>query len=186
MAIGLVALGRVVTGGGEPILPTPVTTTTPSAATTEPPPSTTVPVGDVGIENAATFDPYGGGGENDDTVINLVDGDIATSWRTERYQDPLVGIKPGVGVTFTMKGTPTRIQLIGLSVGTRFEIYWSDAFYPQLDEWARIAGAQAPPGATFVDLPPREGGFWLVWLTDLPRHADESFYASISEVRFLP
>ncbi len=186
VAIGLVALGRVVSGGGEPILPTPVTTTTPSVSATEPPPSTTGPVSEVGIENVATFDPHGGGGENDASVTNLVDGDTATSWQTERYQDPLAGIKPGVGVTFTMRGTPARIQLIELSVGTRFEIHWSDAFYPQLDEWARIAGAQAPPGATFVDLPPREGGFWLVWLTDLPRHPDGSFYASIAEVRFLP
>ncbi len=186
VAIGLVALGRVVGGGGEPILPTPVTTTTPSVTATEPPPSTTAPVGEVAIMNAATFDPFGGGGENDDSVTNLVDGDITTSWQTERYQDPLAGIKPGVGVTFTMRGTPARIQLIGLSVGTRFEIYWSDAFYPQLDEWARIAGAQAPPGAMFFDLPPRESGFWMVWLTDLPRQADGTYYASISEVRFLP
>ncbi len=186
VAIGLVALGRVVSGGGEPILPTPVTTTTPSVTATGSPPSTAAPVGEVGIENVATFDPHGGGGENDDSVTNLVDGDTATSWQTERYQDPLAVIKPGVGVTFTMRGTPARIQLIELSVGTRFEIHWSDAFYPQLDEWARIAGAQAPPGATFVDLPPREGGFWLVWLTDLPRHPDGSFYASIAEVRFLP
>ena len=185
VAIGLVALGRVVAGGGEPILPAPVTTTTPSATTAEPP-SATAPAGEVGIENVATFDPYGGGGENDDTVTNLVDGETATSWQTEHYQDPLPVIKPGVGLTFTMRGTPTQIQLIELSVGTRFEIHWSDTFYLQLDEWDRIAGAQAPPGTTFVDLPPREGGFWLVWLTDLPRHADGSFFASISEVRFLP
>ncbi len=185
VAIGLVALGRVVAGGGEPILPAPVTTTTPSLTTTEPP-SATAPVGEVGIENVATFDPYGGGGENDDAVTNLIDGETVTSWQTEHYQDPLPVIKPGVGLTFTMRGTPTQIQLIELSVGTRFEIHWSDVFYPQLDEWARIATAQAPPGTTFVDLPPREGGFWLVWLTDLPSHSDGSFFASISEVRFLP
>ena len=185
VAIGLVALGRVVAGGGKPILPAPVTTTIPSATATEPP-SATAPVGEVGIENVATFDPYGGGGENDDTVTNLIDGETATSWQTEHYQDPLPVIKPGVGLTFTMRGTPTQIQLIELSVGTRFEIHWSDTFYPQLDEWARIAGAQAPRGTTFVDLPPREGGFWLVWLTDLPRQADGSFFALISEVRFLP
>ncbi|MEE8375040.1 MAG: hypothetical protein V3S26_01795 [Acidimicrobiia bacterium] len=186
VAIGLVALGRFVAGGGEPILPTPVITTQPSVPTTDTSPSTTSQVGEVAIGNAATFDPFGGGGENDDSVGNLVDGDISTFWRTESYQDPLAGIKPGVGVTFTLKGTPAQMQLIGLSVGTRFEIYWSDVFFPQLDEWARIAGAQAAPGATLVNLPPREGGFWLAWLTDLPLHVDGSFYTSISEVRFLP
>lgn len=186
VAIGLVALGRVVSGGGEPILPAPVPTTSASTVTTARPTPTTVPAGEVGIENAATLDPFGGGGENDDSVGNLIDGDITTSWQTERYQDPLAGIKPGVGVTFTIRGTPSRIQLIGLSIGTRFEIYWSDVFYPQLDEWARTAGAQALPGVTFLDLPPREDGFWLMWLTDLPDHADGSYYTSLSEVRFLP
>ncbi len=186
LAIGLVALGRVVSGGSEPILPASVTTTAPTARTTEISPSTTSALGGAAIENAATFDPYGGGGENDDSVINLIDGDVSTFWRTESYRDPFPGIKPGVGVTFTMRGTPGRIELAGASVGTRFEIYWSEAFFPQLDEWERMAGAQAPPGTTFVDLPPREGGFWLVWLTELPLQADGSFYASISEVRFLP
>jgi hypothetical protein len=186
LAVGLVALGRVITGGGEPILPAPVSTTVLSATSIATAPPTTLSAGEVGIENASTFDPFGEGGENDDSVANLVDGDVSTVWQTESYHDTLPLIKPGVGVTLTVTGTPARIQLVGISPGTRFDLYWSDSFYPQLDEWARIAGAQAQPGVTMVDLPAREDGFWLVWLTDLPRHIDGPYYASISEVRFLP
>ena len=186
VAIGLVALGRVITGGVEPILPTPVTTTALSVTTVTSAPPSTLGAGEVGIANAATFDPFGEGGENDDTVANLTDEDVSTFWQTERYQDPLPLIKPGVGVTLTVKGTPARVQLVGISPGTRVDLYWSEIFNPQLDEWARIAGALAQPGVTTVDLPARAGGIWLVWMTDLPRHADGSYYASMSEVRFLP
>jgi hypothetical protein len=185
LALGLVVLGRVLTGGGEAIIPTPPTSTSPPIAATSPT-STSVPVGDVGIENAASFDPFGGGGENDADTPNLHDNDISTVWRTERYQDPLPIVKEGVGVTFTLTGTPARLQLLGLSVETRFEIYWSDVFFPQLSEWKRVAGAQAAPGATYVDLPPRLDGFWLLWLKDLPLHIDGTYYSSISEVLFLP
>jgi serine/threonine protein kinase len=186
LAVGLVALGRVITGGDEPILAAPVATTVPSATSIATAPPTTLSSDDVGIENVATFDPFGEGGENDDSVANLVDSNVSTVWQTESYHDPLPLIKPGVGVTVTVTGTPGRIQLVGISPGTRFDLYWSDSFFPQLDEWGRIAGAQAQPGVTMVDLPAREDGFWLVWLTDLPQHADGSYYASISEVRFLP
>jgi serine/threonine protein kinase len=186
VAVGLVGLGRVITGGGEPILPAPVTTTLASATTVVSVAPTTISAGAVDIGNTATFDPFGEGGENDDSVANLVDGNTSTIWQTERYQDPLALIKPGVGVTLTVTGTPARVQLVGISANTSFELYWSDIFYAQLDQWARIAGAQAQPGETIIDLPTRVDGFWLVWLTDLPQHVDGSYFASISEVRFLP
>ena len=42
-----------------------------------------------------TLDPYGGGGEMDHRLGFLVDGDRDTTWRTERYFDPLSLIKAG-------------------------------------------------------------------------------------------
>jgi serine/threonine protein kinase len=185
VAVGLVALGRAFSEGGEPILPPP--------AATAPPPSTvpsevttTASVGEAAVLNAASFDPFGEGGENDNAIPWLWDGDISTSWQTERYQDPLPLIKDGVGVTFTVSGSPARLELVGLTVGTVFEVHWSDTFYSSLDQWTRVAGAQAPPGAAFVDLPHRVDGFWLIWLTDLPLRADGFHYSSMAEVRFRP
>jgi hypothetical protein len=184
LAVGLVALGRAFSGGSEPIIP-PAETTLPSDSSTTLPP-TIPPEGAVGVDNTTSFDPFGGGGENDAQLPNLIDGDLSTSWSTEQYEEPLSQIKKGVGVAFTVTGMPSRVELVGFTVGTKFEVYWSDNFFVQLDEWSRVAGGQAPPGATFVDLPPRSDGFWLLWLTDLPQRSDGTYQVSISEVRFLP
>lgn len=186
VAIALVALGGLFTGGGEPIVPAPQTTpptTSPTSTVLTP---STLPRGAVTTENATSFDPFGEGGENEGRVGNLIDGLLTTSWETERYDTPLQEKKPGVGVTFTLSGTPARMELAGLSEGTRFEVYWSDSFVSVIDRWEKVVGAQAPPGLTVVDLPERTNGFWLVWLTDLPSTSDGAYFSSISEVRFLP
>lgn len=185
VAMGIVALGLVFTEGGEPILPAPATTL-PVTGTTAVPVSTTLPTGEVAIQNAVAFDPFGEGGENDVNLRNLWDGDITTTWQTERYTEAFPTVKEGVGVTFSVSGAPARLELIGLTQSTVFEVYWSDVFFSQLGEWTRLAGAVAPPGATFVDLPNRSDGFWLVWLTELPQRQDGFYYSSMSEVRFLP
>ena len=186
LAVGLVALGRAFSGGGESIIPSPPTTiATPATSTTESP-APTLANGDVAIENAATFDPFGEGGENDADVRNLYDNDFSTAWGTESYQDPLGSLKEGVGITFTVAGTPSRVQIYGFDVDTAFEVLWSDTFYPQPKDWTSVAGAVAPPGATFIDLPARDAGFWLLWLTDLPLQPDGAYSSSIAEVRFLP
>lgn len=186
LAISLVALGAVISGGGPPIIPSPVTTSPAPETTTTIESATTAISGTVGIESVATFDPFGEGGENDDALALLTDDDITTSWQTERYQDPLGTLKPGVGIALTARGIPATLEMAGLTVGTRFDLYWSDVFTADLEQWDRIAGAQAPPGTTSIDLPSREDGFWLLWLRDLPQRADGTFYSSIAEVRFLP
>ncbi len=189
LAIGLVALGRVFSGAVTPVIPeaAPATTAAPTT-TTAPEGTTTIPVavGEVRLLGAAAFDPFGGGGERDDLIPNLFDGDPATTWRTESYHDPLSLLKPGVGVSFAVAGSPSQIQLVNLSEGTHFEVYWSDTLFAQLEGWTRIAGASAAPGATVLELPRREGGFWLLWLTELPLQRDGEYRSAIAEVRFLP
>jgi hypothetical protein len=148
------------------------TTTLPAAAPVE-------------IIEAASFDPFGEGGESDTLIPNLFDGDNATSWRTERYQDPLPLLKPGVGLRIGIDGQPRRLELISLSPGTVFELYWSEDPDAALPDWERIAGAQAPPGTTSVDLPGRSNGYWLIWMVDLPQQSEGTYYASMAEVRFL-
>lgn len=187
IAGGLVALGRAVIGGGAPILPPPptlsTTTVTTAASATVPP--TTLP-GAVGVTEARAYDPYGEGGENDDMVSNLLDGDTGSAWRTERYQSPLQALKPGVGVAFGVIGTPSRIELLGLSPGTEFELYWAPQIADAIEEWSRVAAGRAPPGIVAIGLPDREDGVWLLWLTDLPEQADGSRLAELTEVRFRP
>jgi hypothetical protein len=137
--------------------------------------------GDPGV-----LDPFGEGGENDQLAANLVDGDPSTEWATETYLDPLPLLKPGVGVTMEITGTPDRVELVDLTAGTRFEIRWSSDLLSDPDAWELIAGATASPSSTSVELPPRNDGFWLVWLLDLPPQGDGTYRATMAELRFLP
>lgn len=185
MAAGLVALGRLVSGGGPPILPPATATSTTAAVTVPATPPATLP-GSVGIIETRSFDPFGEGGENDELIPNLVDGDSRSAWQTERYHARIGSVKPGVGIMFTVTGSPSRVELVDLSEGTSFELFWAGQFSDDLSRWDRIAGGASPPGATIVGLPGRESGFWLVWLTDLPQRPDGSYQATLAEVRFRP
>lgn len=187
LAVGLVALGRLFSGDG-PIIPVSPTATLPAEPSTSAVPqvTSTAPRGPVRLIDAAAFDPFGEGGENDDLIPNLTDGDVSTVWRSERYQDPVPLLKPGVGLSFRVEGSPGRLLLEGFTPGTRFELYWAPRTEPSLDDWERVAAATAPPGAAALALPSRPGGSWLIWLTDLPLQDDGTFHAEVAEVRFTP
>ena len=188
-AVGLVSVGLLLSPGGEPIIPpptTPATTSPPVTVGPAPPPTARGASSDVAVEDVVTHDPFGGGGEHDDELPNLIDGDEATQWGTEQYQDRLSLLKPGVGVVFTVRGSPSRIELAGLSQGTRFDIYWSETFFLEIEDWSRVLSGRAGPGSIVFDLPQRVDGLWMIWLTDLPIQPEGTYYARLGEVRFLP
>ncbi|MDX1469725.1 MAG: hypothetical protein R3258_10325 [Acidimicrobiia bacterium] len=188
-AIGLVSVGLLLSPGGEPILPPPppATTTSPAVVTTTTPPSTTPSAsGRITITDLQTHDPFGGGGEHDNDLPSLIDGSEATQWGTEQYQAPLNLIKPGVGVVFAIEGSPSRVQLSGLSEGTAFDLYWSGTFFVGIENWSRVLGGRAGPGSIEFELPERVDGFWMIWLTSLPLQPEGTYYARLGEVRFLP
>ena len=186
LAVALVGLGALFGTPTNPILPSPTTgpptpTTTPEV--TSPP---TSDPGDVAILSVESHDPFGEGGENDDDVANLVDGDLSTTWQTERYQDQLSLIKPGVGVVAAVRGIPQQLHLAGLSAGTVFEVRWSLTLENDPEDWQRVAAGSAPAGTTSVDLPGRSDGYWLLWMTELPLQNDGTYYAQLSELRLEP
>lgn len=191
-AIALVALGRVFTPSEAPILPPPaVRTPAADSSTTTLPPSTTTTVASNGSDptvtsvEASTLDPFGGDTENDETVGAVIDNDPSTAWRTERYLDPLPLIKPGVGLTVAVQGTPGHVDLIGVTPGTSLLIGWATARSSEPADYERIVTLVAQPGNTTVQLPARTNGAWLIWLTDLPSEGSD-YVASISEIRFRP
>jgi serine/threonine protein kinase len=185
-AIGLVAVGFVLSGGSAPVVPTPTTSSELSTTSTSFV-TTTLAAGEPVASDATTLDPFGEGGENDQDVDHILDGDVNTVWTTERYRDPLPLLKPGVGVTVRVAGTPRRLELVGLSDSTVLEVYWSNQrLEEEISAWDRIAGVIASPSSTSVDLPPRSDGFWLIWLTELPLREDGTYQASLTELRFLP
>jgi len=121
----MVAVGFFLSGGSSPVVPTP--STVDHVPTTSAPVevTTTLGTGSVAAGQPESFDPFGEGGEGDQLVANLLDGDVSSEWQTERYLDPLGALKPGVGVTVRMQGTPVQLQIVGLSDGSVIEVYWS-------------------------------------------------------------
>ena len=184
LAVGLVAVGFFLSGGTAPVVPTP-TTQPPISTTVTSAPTTTIAPGRTAVSDPAAFDPFGEGGENDQLVGNLLDGDLTTEWATETYLDPLDLLKPGVGVTVRVAGSPQRLELVGLTETTDFEVLWSDELIEDPSQWERVAGASASPASTTIDLPTRRDGFWLVWLTNLPATGG-GYRASMAELRFSP
>ncbi|MGH8923888.1 MAG: protein kinase [Acidimicrobiia bacterium] len=188
LAAGLIVIGRVLAGDtGVPVVPQPAGTipTPTEAATTllpnitaedqRPPPA---------IVGAATFDPFGEGGENDQNVGATIDGDVSTTWRTERYRDPMELLKPGVGLTVSLTGSPSTLEIVAISAGADLSIRWSTGRPDDPGGWEVIATGRTEGGPVTFQLPERSGGNWLLWFTSLPRQSDGDYWISIGEIRF--
>ena len=130
------------------------------------------------------FDPPPGDGTEDSSgLLEVIDGDPTSTWKTDTYSTPLNVQKPGVGILFDL-GDSRDVR--------RVEITTPD------DDMtlALLAGDEAPSAATDleeIDTIQTEAGkltftvdtvarFWLVWITDLPGGAAGS--GEIGEVRF--
>ena len=172
-----------------PAIPGPtVTRPLPTTTTTTAAPSATQAVRDppepVDVLSVAAFDPLGDGQENSARVDRLIDGNPDTTWRTERYFDPLPLLKGGVGLAFEVSGSPSSVELLDLSVGTAFRIMWAESLLGIEDGGWDVAAEELAGATTLrVPLPDRRDGVWLLWLTDLPPE-DDVYLTHIGEVQF--
>ena len=165
----------------------PATTTTLSQSAVSSTTTTTIVVGQgrrVLGASPLVFDPFGDQEERNATLPRLVDGDPTSTWRTERYFAELALIKPGVGVTFSVEGTPGAIELLA-SVGTALEIRWRQTIVDDPQEWELIARTVIDRPSTEITLPERQGGSWLLWFTSFPEQTDDIWFTRLSEVSFL-
>jgi len=172
-----------------PATPQPVPTAEPDepaqpAGVVPPPPpqgdATTVAV------DATSFDPFGDNqAEREADVPLLHDGDPATAWRTERYFSQLSGIKPGVGVAFSPTQPVGSMEIAG-SAGTVFQVGWAETAPASIEGWEIVSSGTLVSGTAALQLPARDGGVWLLWLTTLPSQGNGEFYAEIAEVVFGP
>src|SRR5207245_10518232 len=94
----------------------------------------------VKLVGARAFDPLGGGSEHDEEAGNVVDGNPATAWTTERYATRRFGnLKPGVGIAVQLDRAAklTQAQVSSPTKGYAAEVYVADTFQPTLGGWGR-------------------------------------------------
>ena len=142
------------------------------------------------ITKAVAFDPFGDDhAENNDQAPNATDGDPATYWQTQGYNDAAIKTKPGVGLYVTLSnGTAmSALKVNSPTSGWSAEIYVSDGPKDDLTSWgAPVTGkSDIPAGTTSFDLGGKKGGAVLIWITNLgndPGDDSGRFHARIAEV----
>jgi eukaryotic-like serine/threonine-protein kinase len=142
--------------------------------------------GSVEVQSVVDFDPQGTGGEHPDEVDLAIDGDPATAWTTENYDDSLELLgKDGVGLVFDLGDAEVGgVEVQGCS-GCGLQVGHSSS---------DPTGAADASGFEIVDETDSAGDtegfefdattdrYWLVFVTTLPGGGGGS--AAISEVTF--
>jgi tRNA A-37 threonylcarbamoyl transferase component Bud32 len=124
------------------------------------------------ITGISSFDPEGRGapGENDGQLPLAIDGDPATGWVTESYDQRKFGIKSGVGVIVTVDQVQALHDLTAQSPTQDWaaSVYVADSPGATLADWGEPVDQQTRiAGSTTFDLHGRRGRAVLVWITDL-------------------
>ena len=148
-------------------------------ALTGTPESVAVPVSD-----AKAFDPEcsssqcaagqrgGDGHENDGDAGLAVDGDAATAWSTEGYNNrDITLLKPGVGLVLQLESVKelTELQVDSPTSGWRAQIYVARSDPGNLAGWGKPVATTEDglaAGTNKIDLGDTEGGAVLIWITD--------------------
>ncbi|MCU1372329.1 MAG: serine/threonine protein kinase [Ilumatobacteraceae bacterium] len=137
------------------------------------------------VTSAASFDPQGDNGtEHEEQVLNALDQNPDTAWRSEKYGDPeAMAGKDGVGLILSLDGVHDigQIDVRTPDAGWSGQVYVTDGDAPDdLAGWgeplASVQGADA--GLTRLDLTDARGSQVLVWFT---RTADSGEVA-VSEI----
>lgn len=139
----------------------------------------------VQVTEVKTADPQGDGKENNSEIGNLIDGDLSTSWSTEKtYKSPDfqgLGDKKGVGFSFTLAEGATILKISYSQTGWKGEVQKLRANNSQI--------AIAPLGenqiVTWLE-PISSGRVWFYLLAPLPLSPDkiQRYAVTIDEIAF--
>jgi serine/threonine protein kinase len=199
-AIAVAAVLFVVVNRGDTPKGLPTTTVMPDvtgapdavvvpAPTVQPPPADGPP----GIAGARAWDPYGDNGtENDGQIVRAIDGDPATAWATECYQDRFLGAKGGVGMVVDLTNAAAgTITVVVDSAPYQLNVYATEAADAPADPaaWTPIGDtAHAERGGTVERRIDIAATHVLLWLTELGPDAacssSNPYRGLIAEVAF--
>ncbi|QYG95296.1 serine/threonine protein kinase [Iamia sp. SCSIO 61187] len=138
---------------------------------------------------ATAFDPPPGDGvERDDETPRAIDGDAATAWRTERYNNnPVIADavgKPGVGLVLELGEArrAERLHITSPSRGWTAQAYVFDAVPtgPFVDEEDPVDEQSGIDGDASFSLGGREGAVVVLWIT---RVSEDERTVEVAEAR---
>jgi hypothetical protein len=138
----------------------------------------------VAITSVEAYDPDGNGAENNDQVRYLTDGDLSTSWSTEKtYKSPDfqgLGSKTGVGLKFRLAEGATMLKITYSQTGWKGEVQ---------EVLSGLPIAIAPLGSSQQvswRKPISSGRIWLYYLATLPLSEDgiQRYGVEIDEIAF--
>ncbi|MBU6215014.1 MAG: serine/threonine protein kinase [Acidobacteria bacterium] len=156
-------------------------------------PATTTPAQELeplAIARVGTFDPQGSGtrGENDGDAPAVADGDPATGWQTELYDERgFFGAKTGVGVALVLESRSLvdRVRIQSGDDGWSGSVYVIDAESTDAIDLGRLtpsAEVQDVRGTIEVDTRGAPGRLVLLWITELGEAQDGRHSVRIDEL----
>lgn len=125
-------------------------------------------------------------GDNASRVSRVIDGDLASAWRTSTYRQQLPALKPGIGVMISFV---SPVQLSSLSIaspsrGTRLEVRAAPSADAAFAETVPMADATLTEDRTSVSLADSQPvQYVLVWIDRLGS-SDNGYVTEISELEF--
>ncbi|WP_127843090.1 murein biosynthesis integral membrane protein MurJ [Actinomyces wuliandei] len=134
------------------------------------------------VSGAQSLDPFGDGNEHPELADRLVDGDTSQEWFSRYYNDPGMDGKGGVGVAVTLEEAAevSGIDIHGTGEGGSVQIRATSPEDPAGGEL--LAEGPFTSQATSFDFDSTETASVVVWITELPRAADGSNKATITEI----
>ena len=144
----------------------------------------------VTITGAAAFDPPPGDGtENDADAPKAIDGDPATFWQTQGYNDPAIKIKPGVGLSLTLAQSAKlkTLKITSLTTGWSVQIFVANSPKSDLTSWGDPVAQKdgIAEGTLTLDLGGHQGAAVLIWITNIGTSTPDDagrFHTRIAEV----
>jgi serine/threonine-protein kinase len=142
------------------------------------------------VAEVTSFDPLGDDKVEDPTEVgNVLDGNAATVWSTDQYNQFPDGPKTGVGLALTLDGDfdVSKVTVETNQAGWGAEIYVSDqpaSSLQSLGDWGsvRASGTDLAQSHEFT-FKGVKGRSVLVWLTQLPAGDNGQHYVEVAEVK---
>jgi eukaryotic-like serine/threonine-protein kinase len=137
----------------------------------------------VAVQAVATYDPAGGDGENDSAISEATDGDPATYWSTEGYDDFESFGKPGVGLVLDagaereLSSVTVTSDLPGWTAEIRAGSS-STEFPPE----ATVGQSREVGATTTWELDGGPARYYLIWITAMGTDLEGKERAHVNEV----